>query len=389
MDFITGLPKFKGYEAIFVIVDRLSKYAHFLPLKHPYTAKTLAEVFVKEIVRLHGVPISIVSDRDPIFMSQFWKEFFRLQGTTPNMGTTYHPQSDGQTEVINRCLETYLRCFVTDQPKEWCHWLPWVEYWYNTTFHESTQTTPFEVVYGRKPPSLIRGSQEEIRVEVVQREILDRDEALKQLKHHLQRAQERMKNQADLKRKERNFDIGDWVFLKLRPHRQKSVLSRINAKLSTRYYGPFEIIGRVGTVAYRLKLPETARIHPVFHVSLLKKAIGNYQVQSELPTGLGGDCVDTWVPITVLASRVVVKKGEQVKQWLIQWAAKPIEEATWEDVVVIRSQFPHLNLEDKITINGGGNDGDRVVSIGPEERIVQEAATKPKEWIVYKRKGKK
>ncbi|WVZ14756.1 hypothetical protein V8G54_012322 [Vigna mungo] len=198
-----------------------------------------------------------------------------------------------------------------------------------------------------------------------------------------------MKAQADLKRKENNFDIGDWVFLKLRPHMQKSVLSRINAKLSARYYGPFEIIDRMGTVAYRLKLPETTRIHPVFHVFLLKKAVGNYKMQSELPTGLGGDGVDTWVPFTVLASRVVVKHGERVKQWLKQWAAKPIEETTWEDVVVIRSQFPDLNLEEKIAINGRGNDGDQEGSFVPEEMIVQEATTKPKEWIVYKRKGKR
>lgn len=127
----------------------------------------------------------------------------------------------------------------------------------------------------------------------------------------------------------------------------------------------------------------------MFYVSLLKKAVGNYKVQSELPTGLGGDGVDTWVPITVLASRVVVKHGERVKQWLKQWVAKPNEETTWGDVVVIRSQFPDLNLEDKIAINGRGNDGDQEGSFGPEERIVQEATTKPKEWIVYKRKGKR
>lgn len=193
MDFITGLPKSKGFDAIFVVVDRLSKYSHFIPLKHPYTARMVAEIFVKEIVRLHGVPTSIVSDRDPIFISNFWKKLFKMQGTQLKMSTTYHPQTDGQTEVVNRCLETFLRCFIADQPKSWPQWIPWAEFWYNTTYHSSTGSTPFELVYGRAPPALICFMPGEIRVEAVRRELLDRDEVLRQLKYHLQKPQARMK----------------------------------------------------------------------------------------------------------------------------------------------------------------------------------------------------
>lgn len=189
MDFITGLPKIRGTDTIFVVVDRLSKYAHFLPVKRPYTAKGIAETFAKEIVRLHGVPVSIVSDRDPVFVSTFWTELFKLQGTRLAMSTAYHPETDGQTEVINRCLETYLRCFIADQPRTWLQWLPWAEYWYNTTYHVSTGVTPFEVVYGRAPPTLLRFTIGETKVEAVARELQDRDEALRQLKAHLLRAQ--------------------------------------------------------------------------------------------------------------------------------------------------------------------------------------------------------
>lgn len=114
MDFIIRLPKSKRYASIFVVVDRLTKWNHFIPLKHPYSTILLVEVFIKEVSCLHGIPILIVSDRDPIFLSSFWKELFKLQGTQLKMSTTYHPQRDGQTKVVNRCLETFLQCFIVD-----------------------------------------------------------------------------------------------------------------------------------------------------------------------------------------------------------------------------------------------------------------------------------
>ena len=117
MDFISGLPKSRGLDSIFVVVHRLSKNSHFLLLKHPYIARNVADTFVKEVVRLHGIPKSIMSDRDPLFMSKFWQELFGLQGIELHMSSSYHPQSDGQTKVVNRCLETYLQCFAIDQPR--------------------------------------------------------------------------------------------------------------------------------------------------------------------------------------------------------------------------------------------------------------------------------
>ncbi|MCH80642.1 retrotransposon protein, partial [Trifolium medium] len=352
MDFITGLPKSKGYEAIMVIVDRLSKYVHFVPLKHPYTAKTIAEIFVREVVRLHGIPLSIVSDRDPIFMSNFWQELFKLQGTHLKMSTAYHPESDGQTEVVNRCLETYLRCFITDQPKTWANWISWSEYWFNTSYHSATGQTPYEVVYGRTPPVITRWVQGETRVAAVQRELLDRDEALRQLREQLQKAQDRMKQLADRKRCDRSFEVGEWVFVKLRAHRQQSVVCRINAKLAARYYGPYPIVSRVGAVAYQLKLPAGSRVHPTFHVSLLKKAVGKYHEEEELPE-LDGEKGVSIEPEAVLARRVIQVHNEKVDQLLIQWKGQDIEEATWEDSIMIKSQFPNFCLEDKTILSGG------------------------------------
>lgn len=143
LDFVEGLPNFGHKNAVLVVVDRLAKYGHFLALKHPYTAQDVSELFLKEIYRLHGLPRTIVSNRDVIFTSHFWQHLFKTLGTKLNMSTAYHPQSDGQTERLNRCMETYLRAMVFNNPKQWGKWLHSVEWWYNTNYHNSIKTTLF------------------------------------------------------------------------------------------------------------------------------------------------------------------------------------------------------------------------------------------------------
>jgi hypothetical protein len=144
MDFITGLPKSRNKLVIMVVVDLLSKYAHFYTLQHPFTTSTIAQIFMDQVFKLHGMPHSIVSDCDPTFTRNFWQELFKIQGTKLHLSTTYHPQTDGQTEVVNKCLETYLRCFASENKNQWAQWLPLVEWWYNTSYHTATCMTPFE-----------------------------------------------------------------------------------------------------------------------------------------------------------------------------------------------------------------------------------------------------
>jgi len=127
---------------------RLSKYAHFWALQHPFTTSMVAQIFMDHVFKLHGMPHSIVFDHDPTFTSIFWQELFKLQGTQLHLSTTYHPQTDGQTEVVNKCLEKYLRCFSSEKKNQWAQWLPLVEWWYNTSYHTTTRMNPFDAVYG-------------------------------------------------------------------------------------------------------------------------------------------------------------------------------------------------------------------------------------------------
>lgn len=356
MDFIEGLPRSEGYDTILVVVDRLSKYGHFIALRHPFTAEKVATQFVREVVRLHGVPRSIVSDRDRIFLSRFWTDLHKQLGTTLSRSTAYHPQTDGQSEVVNRSVETYLRCFTCDKPGQWHKWLAWAEYWYNTSFHTATRMTPFQAVYGRLPPPLLRYSVGSSPVDSVERQLQDRDAMLDLLKFHLLRAQQKMKAIANGKRRDVELAVGDLVYLKLRPYRQVSLARRRNEKLSPRFYGPFRILQRVGPVAYRLALPDSATIHPVFHVSQLRRVVGQGQAISSLPPQLTGELEMCVEPAALLGVRHTPHGGRSNLEVLIRWAQLPEHEDTWESYDAIDTQFPHFHLEDKVRLWGGGND---------------------------------
>jgi hypothetical protein len=148
MDFITGLPKSGNKSVIMVVVDRLSKYALFFTLQHPFIASMVAQIFMDHVFKLHGMSHSIVFYRDPTFTSNFWQEPFKIQGIELHLITAYHPQTYGQMKVFNKCLETYLRSFASKKKNQWAQWLPLVEWWYNTSYHTATCMTPFEAVYG-------------------------------------------------------------------------------------------------------------------------------------------------------------------------------------------------------------------------------------------------
>jgi hypothetical protein len=151
MDFVEGLPLSGHANAIWVVVDKYSKFARFVPLRHPFSAAIVAKLLMDYINKLHDLPKSIISDWDRIFTSKFWQLLFKLAGIQLRMSSSYHPQTDGQTKRVNQCMETYLRCFVHACPGHWVHWLPLVEFWYNTSTHSTLGRTPFEVIYSYPP----------------------------------------------------------------------------------------------------------------------------------------------------------------------------------------------------------------------------------------------
>ena len=161
-------------------------------------------------------------------------------GTKLKISSSYHPKTDGQTEVLNRCLETYLRCFCSEQPNQWSKWLSWAEFCNNTSFQSTTGITPFEAIYGKTPPTLRQFFLGEIRVPAVEEDLRAHDEILQQLKCNLDRAQHRMKIAVDKHRRELQFQVGYMVLAKLQPHKQHSVRGRKNQKLSARYFGPYK-----------------------------------------------------------------------------------------------------------------------------------------------------
>ncbi|CAL9221051.1 unnamed protein product [Arabidopsis halleri] len=341
MDFIDGLPLSAGKSVIMVVVDRLSKAAHFIALAHPYSALTVAQAYLDNIYKLHGCPTSIVSDRDKIFTSEFWKEFFALQGVSLKMSSAYHPQSDGQTEVVNRCLETYLRCMTSDQPHLWSKWLALAEFWYNTNFHSATQLTPYEAMYGQAPPVHLPYLPGESKVAVVARSLQERENMILLLKFHLMRAQHRMKLFADQHRTEKELAIGDYVYVKLQPYRQQSVVLRHNQKLAPKYFGPYRIVDKCGAVAYRLDLPTSSQVHPVFHVSQLKVLVGNVHTSTHLPSVLQDAFVRE--PERIIERKMVNRQGQAATKVLVKWKAEPIEEATWEFLFDLKLKFPHFD----------------------------------------------
>lgn len=273
MDFVTDLPPSRDSEgrvfnSLFVVVDRYTKMAKYIPVLKTITAERLADVFIEHIVSQFGIPEGIVSDRGSVFTSAFWSQLCYCLRIKRKLSTAFHPQTDGQTERQNQSLEHYFRCYCNYLQDDWVQKAPLAEFAYNNSVHSTTGMSPFFAMYGFHPnvPSSVRDDRPEGEVPAA-REVAEKFESDgKELAERWQRAVAFQKKWYDKKHTPMHFSIGDWVMLASTNLRQQ----RPNKKLSDRYLGPFKVIGVVGEQAYELELPEKWTIHPVFHVSLLE-----------------------------------------------------------------------------------------------------------------------
>ncbi|GJU62700.1 putative reverse transcriptase domain-containing protein [Tanacetum coccineum] len=272
MDFVMKLPKSsQGYDTIWVIIDQLTKSAIFVPMRETDPMDKLARLYLKEVVTRHGIPVSIICDRDPRFTSNFWRSLQNSLGTSLDMSTVYHSQTDGQIERTIQTLEDMLRSCAIEFGKGWVYHLSLVEFSYNNSYHASIKVAPFKVLYDRKcrsPVCWAEVGQVQLTGPDLVQETTDK---IIQIKQRMQAARDRQKSYADLKGKPMEFQVGDKVMLKVSPWKRVVHFGK-RGKLNHRYVGPFKVLEKVGEVAYKLELPEElSMVHNTFHVSNLKK----------------------------------------------------------------------------------------------------------------------
>ena len=269
------------------------------------------------------MPQSIVSDRDPIFTSTFWRELMRLVGTKLHMTTTFHPQSDGQSKAANRVIIMYLRCLTGDRPRHWLQWLTWAEIVFNTAYQSSLRDTPFQVVYRRDPPTIRSYEPGDTRVAAITKNMEEHQEFLADIRARLEQAQAVQKQHYDKAHREVSYKVDDWVLLRLRQRPVASLPHATTGKLKQRYFEPYRIIELINEVAVRLALPPQARMHDVFHVGLLKKFHG---APPEAPPPLPLVHHNAIIPEPEHAVRQRAARG--VQQILVQWKGQSSALAT-------------------------------------------------------------
>ncbi|WVZ76111.1 LOW QUALITY PROTEIN: hypothetical protein U9M48_024113 [Paspalum notatum var. saurae] len=330
MDFVVGLPRTqKGYDSIWVIIDRFTKSAHFIPVKTCYTAATYAGLYISRIVSLHGIPVTITSDRGSVFVSRFGN--IRKLPSEQNRfaSSAYHPQTSGQVERVNQIVEDMLRALFALG-----------EFAYNNSYQKSLNMAPFEALYGEKITPLNRSEPGE-RVTFGPDLVTQAEEQVKFIQSNLKSAQSRQKSYSDRRRRPLVFEKGDHVYLRVSPMKGVHRFG-VKGKLAPRYVGPFKITERCGPVAYRLKLPpHLAAVHDVFHVSQLKKClrvpeeeVDTSQIQIE------PDLTYEARPIKILDQKQRSTRRNTVNFYKVQWSDHSEEEATWETEEYLQNKHP-------------------------------------------------
>src|SRR3954471_9906071 len=342
MDFVTGFPRSqKGHDAIFVVIDRLSKVAHFLPVKETISASQLEDLYVSRIVSLHGIPLDISSNRGSIFTSKFWDSCQEAMGTHLKFNTAYDSQSQGQVERVNQVLEDMLRSCVISFGNKWEESLPFAEFLYNNSYQASLKMAPFEVLYGRKCRTLLNWSETGERTLIGPDIIQHAEDQVRVIREHLKAAQSRQKSNYDRKHKEMVYQPGEYAYLRVTPMRGTHRFG-IKGKLAPRYIGPFRILSRSGPVAYRLELPPNhSQVHDVFHVSQLRRCFKDpiREVEHDM-IELQQDLTYQEQPSRILDQSERKTRNKTTKFLKVQWSNHSEDEATWEREDRLRMNTP-------------------------------------------------
>uniref|UniRef100_A0A670JV70 Gypsy retrotransposon integrase-like protein 1 n=1 Tax=Podarcis muralis TaxID=64176 RepID=A0A670JV70_PODMU len=326
IDFMTDLPKSRGKTAVMVVVDLLTKMCHFIACSHAVTAEETARLFVEHIFRLHGAPLRVISDRGKQFTSRFWRKLMSLLQVEVSFSTARHPETNGQAERANSILQQYLRCYVSERQNDWVEKLALAEFAYNNAEHVSTGMNPFMANYGCHPRAFPGSEGQDWSVPAAEQFVEEMEAIYQQLKMNLERAKENYKKQADKHRREgETIRVGDRVWLSTQGLPFKGGCK----KLQPRRLGPFEVTQQINPVAFKLRLPESMKIHPVFHRSLLSphregrefvgrevEAMPQPQVEEREHHNSAAEIVDSrW-------------RGQQV-EYLVAWEGEPRSENTW------------------------------------------------------------
>ncbi|WVZ97821.1 hypothetical protein U9M48_043331 [Paspalum notatum var. saurae] len=318
MDFIVGLPHTqKGYDSIWVIIDRFTKSAHFIPVKNRYHAQNYAETYVSRIVSLHGVPKTITSDRGSLFISRFWEQLQAVLGTKLIRSSAYHPQTSGQVERVNQILEDMLRACALTYSTKWDECLPLAEFAYNNSYQKSLEMAPFEALYGRRCRTPLNWSEPDERVIFGPNLVTQAEEQVRFIHSNLKRAQSRQKSNSDKRRRPLVFEEGDHVYLRVSPMKGVNRFG-VKGKLAPRYVGPFKITERCGSVAYRLELPpHLAAVHDI-----------------------EPDLTYEERPIKIFDQKQRSIRRRAINFYKVQWSNHSKEEAIWEQEEFLQAKYP-------------------------------------------------
>ncbi|GJT92542.1 putative reverse transcriptase domain-containing protein [Tanacetum coccineum] len=344
MDYITKLPRSsQGFDTIWVIVDRLTKSVHFLLIRENDPLDKLARLYLNRIVARHGIPVSIICDRDGRLTSNFWKSFQKALGTDISMSTAYHPKTDGQSKRTIQTLEDMLRACMIDFGKGWVKHLPLAEFSYNNSYHASIKATPYEALYGQKCRSLVCwaevGEAQLTGPELIQ----ETTKKIILIKQRIQAAQDRQKSYANRKRKPMEYKAGGRVMLKVSPWKRVVRFDK-RGKLNPRYVRPFKVLAKVGKVAYRLELPqELSRVHHTFHVSNLKKCYADEPLVMPLE-GIHVDDKLQFVeePVEIMEREIKQLKRSRIPLVKVRWNSRRGPEFTWEREDSFKQKYPQL-----------------------------------------------